>query len=285
MKQIIETIRALLRNMRALAIFAGLYALLLGTLYGFIATREAKIWQILLTLLFAASTPVIFFLLQATIINSARYGRIDWYAALLDSCKLALLALPIILIGVGINYLLNRWQVHFPPPHVASLSVAGPGKAAPVPPIHWPSVIFATARALIFFVALPLAMIQLWVDLGKQNILLYVRSGRRSVLKNLGGTFSRAYIPQSVAIYSVGLIVFALIPYVLLSVRVPLGGTWREVAVFSARLILVFVFTLFGWVITLSTFAKVDEGPGVPGTVSAEGVPTESKPLPSTVAA
>ncbi|HXM36131.1 MAG TPA: hypothetical protein VN920_13145, partial [Pyrinomonadaceae bacterium] len=130
LSSILESTRSLLKHRSSLAIFAGLYALLLAVLYGFIATREAKVWQVLLTLLFGASAPVIFFLLQATIINSARHGRIEWYVALRDSCKLALLALPLILIGVGIAYLLNRWQAHFPPPHLAPVplvSASAPG--------------------------------------------------------------------------------------------------------------------------------------------------------------
>ena len=287
LSSILDSSRLLLKNRSALAIFAGLYALLLATLYGFIATREAKVWQVLLTLLFVACAPAIFFLLQAAIINSARHGRIEWYGALRDSCKLALLALPLILIGWGIAYLLNRWQAHFPAPHLALsplVTASGPGKPIATPTTHWPTVWFATARALIFGIALPLAMIQLWVDVGKQNLLTFVRSGPRTVLKSLGQTLSRAFAPQSVLIYSLGLIVFALIPYVLLFVRVTMGGTWREIAVFSARLALVFLFTLFGWVLTLSTFAKASDGLLVPGPAPVEGAPAEgeSKPLSST---
>jgi hypothetical protein len=270
MKQIIETIRSLLKNRSSLAVFAGLYALLLATLYGFIATREAKVWQILLTLLFAACAPVIFFLLQATIINSARTGKIDWYQSLRDSCKLALVALPLIFVAFGIAYLLRRWQAHFPAPRVPSFV---PNPPPPPQPTHWPTVLFATARALVFAVALPLVMIQLWVDLGKQNLLMFFRSGVRPVLRSLGQSLSRAFSSQAVLTWSLGLIVFALIPYVLLFVRVPLGGTWREIAVFSARLILVFVFTLFGWVITLSTFAKHGDSPALPSPSPAEGEP------------
>jgi hypothetical protein len=290
MKQIIETTRSVLKNRGSLAIFAGLYALLLAALYGFIAIREAKVWQVLLTLLFIASAPVIFFLLQATIINSAREGRIDWSAALRDSCKLALLAVPLILIGVGIAYLLNRWQAHFPAPHPAPLPPVP--ASAPVPPVatpatHWPTVLFATARALIFFVGLPLALIQLWLDVGKQNLLAFVRTGPRGVLKNLGQILSRAFATESVLIYALGLIVFALIPYTLLFVHVPLGGTKREFALFTLRLVLVFVFTLFGWVLMLSTFAGTSLGPAVPtpGPVNGDPIAGESKPLPTTGAA
>ena len=110
LNSILQTMRALINDRGLLAIFAGLYALLLAMLYGFIATREATIGQVLLTLLFAASAPVIFFLLQAAIINRARRGRIEWHRALRDSCKLLLLALPVILAGVAIASLLNCWQ-------------------------------------------------------------------------------------------------------------------------------------------------------------------------------
>ena len=271
-----KSVADILRTWHVLAIFAGLYALLLATLYGFIATREARVWQVLLTLLFVASAPAIFFLMQAAIINQTRHGKIEWYQALRDSCKLGLLALPSIFAGVGIAYWLNRWQAHFPAPHLAPLplvSASAPGKPVAPPPTHWPTVWFATARALIFVIALPLVMIQLWVDVGRQNLLAFIRSGARAVLKSLGQTLSRAFAPESVLIYSLGLIVFALIPYGLLFVRAPLGGTWRELGVFSARLALVFVFTLFGWVLTLSTFAKANDGPALPSPVPAAGYP------------
>jgi hypothetical protein len=132
---------------------------------------------------------------------------------------------------------------------------------------------FATARALIFVIALPLAMIQLWVEVGKQNLLTFARSGPRAVLKSLGHSLARAFAVESVFIYSLGLIVFGLIPYVLLFVRVPLGGTKRELAAFTLRLALVFVFTLFGWVITLSTFARASGGPELPIPAPAAGDP------------
>lgn len=285
MKQIIETTRAVLKNLGSLAIFAGLYALLLATLYGFIATKEAKIWQVLLTLFFAAGAPVIFFLLQAAIINSARQARIEWYATLRDSCKLALLALPLILMAFGIAYLLNRWQSHFPAPPLAPLPVVSasvPGNVGPppLPPIHWPTVMFATARGLVFVITLPLVMIQLWVSVGKQDLLALVRSGPRTLLKSLGQTLAQAFATQSVLIYSLGLIVFALIPYVLLFGRVSLNGTWREVGVFSVRLALVFAFTLFGWVLTLSTFARANNDLPPVEPAPAEGASTEGEPKP-----
>lgn len=260
MRSIWQTMRSLFSQRAALAIFAGLYVLLLAALYGFIAIREATIWQVLLTLLFVALAPVIFFLLQAVIIDHARTGQINWPQALRDSTKLVLVTLPVILLGLGIMWLLNRWQLrHFPTPYF------GPAAIDPItnkvivrPPLHRPTILFATARGLIFGILLPLTLIHLWVAVAGQNLLSFVRGGR-VFLKSLGHILGRAFAPGSVLIYSVGLIFFALIPYELLFVHVVVPGTKREFMVFTVRLVLVFLFILLGWIITLATFSRTNQ--------------------------
>ena len=248
-----RTTRELFSQRGSLAIFGGLYVLLLAALYGFIATREATVWQILLTLLFLATAPAIFFLLQAAIINYARARRFEWSRVLRDSTKFALLAVPVILIGLGVMWLLNRWQAHFPAP---------PGNPAPLlsapaaAPMHWPTVLFATLRALIFGIVLPLALIQLWVEAAGQNMRAFVRGGGRASLIRLGQILARAFAPRSVFIYALGLVIFGLIPYVLLFVHLPVKGAWSEMSIFTVRLVLVFLFILLGWLITLGTFAR-----------------------------
>jgi len=57
-------------------------------------------------------------------------------------------------------------------------------------------------------------------------------------------------------IYAVGLIGFVLVPYVILFVPSPAKGTKTDFAFFIARLLLVYVFTLIGWVVTLSALAR-----------------------------
>ena len=257
MDSVLQATRALLSDRGSLAIFAGLYVLLLAALYGFLTTREATVWQILLTLLFLAAAPVVFFLLQAAIINRALAGRIEWSRVLGDSTKFALLALPVILVGLGVMWLLNRWQAHFPVPPI------NPGPLLSTPaaaPMHWPTVLFATLRALIFGIALPLALMQLWVEAAGQNLLAFARVGGRAFVSRLGQFLARAFAPRSVLIYMFGLIIFAVLPYVLLFVHIPVKGTWSEISIFTARLVLVLLLILLGWVITLSTFAKINQG-------------------------
>src|SRR6267143_2063538 len=106
MRSLLQATRALFSDRGSLAIFAGLYALFLAALYGFIATREATVWQVLLT--------------------------------------------------------------------------------------------------LIFGVALPLALIQFWVEIAGQNLIAFVRGGR-AFLTRLGQVLARAFTPQSVLIYVLGL--------------------------------------------------------------------------------
>jgi hypothetical protein len=258
MRSIWQTTRSLLSQRASLAIFAGLYVLLLAVLYGFIAIREATVWQVLLTLLFIALAPVIFFLLQAAIIDHARTGQINWPQALRDSTKLALVAVPVILLGLGIMWLLNRWQRHFPAPYSYPGAVDPATNQVRVAPLHRPTILFATSRALIFGVLLPLVLIHLWVAVAGQNLLAFVRGGR-VFLKRLGHILGRAFAPGSVLVYSVGLIFFALIPYELLFVHVVVPGTKREFIVFIVRLVLVFLFILLGWTITLATFSRTNQ--------------------------
>jgi hypothetical protein len=265
-QSISESTRSLIKNRGALAIFVGLYALLLGALYGFIATREATIAQVLLTLLFAAASPLIFFMLQAAIINHALTGRIEWGRELRDSTKLALAALPVIVLGVGIMWALNRWQAHFPTPYfnphaVPAVTTVGPeistpSQVVPTPPFHWPTVLFATLRALIFVVLLPLALVHLWIAVAGQDLFAMFRGGARAVFARLGQLLSGAFSPAALVTYSLGLLVFGLAPYLFLFKRITFNGAWSEITVFSVRLLLVFAFSLVGWVITLSALAK-----------------------------
>jgi len=276
-----RTVRSLFDDKRSLAIFAGLYALLLGTLYGFIAIREATVWQVSLTLLFIALAPVLFFLLQAAIINRAQAGRIEWPGVLRASTKLALATIPIVLIGLGMMWLLNRWQQHFPAPFFSPpVQPVAPGARQPVavPPIHWPDVLFTTARALIFGVVLPLALIQLWIEAARKDLMTFFRGGLRAFFARLGEMLGRAFAMDAVVVYALGLVVFALIPYVLLFVRIPTKGVWSEIAIFSVRLVLVFTFILLGWVITLTTFAKRHAGPDAPllAPISDEPSPNQT---------
>src|SRR5437588_6899019 len=248
-----STIRTMLTNLFALIVFAVLYALLLISAYFFIATREATVWQVVVTYALLILLPAEFFIFQASILSHAREGKFHWRAILVNACKCFVVTIPVLLLAWGIYFLLNKWQLRYPPPTVVLNVPAGPPKAQPM---HWPTLIFGTLRFVLFGIALPLATIHLWIEVAACNLRESLRSGGKTILSRLGKRFSGAFASESVLIYALGLIFFALVPYLLLFVPIPVKGNKTDFTIFMLRLLLSFVFTLIGWVVTLSTLAR-----------------------------
>jgi len=260
LKTFIKTLRASLANAKSLAIFAGLYALLLATLLGFIATREATVSQVVITLFFVVLIPAEFFILQAAIVDHARDTRFQWRRILTDSCKLGLVTIPVIVLGYALFYLLNKLQLKFPaPPPVATWPVA-PGPPKPQP-LHWPTLLFATLRCFLFGIALPLLSIHLWIEVAAHDLRAFVAGGASAIVRRIGSVCARAFVTNSVLTYALGLIVFVAIPYALLFIKIPAKGTKTDFFVFIARLLLVFAFTLLGWIVTVGALATTEIEP------------------------
>jgi len=265
----INSVRTLATSPRTLAILAALYALLLATLYGFISTREATLWQVTITFVFFVLIPLEFFILQTAILQHARVQKFHWAQILRDAIKLAVVTIPIILLGFAISYLLNKWQVrHLAPEPALTLPSAKAPPAAP--PLHWPTVLFATARLLILVIVLPLAAIQLWIEVTARDVRSSFAGGVKTVLQRVGNALARAFQFDSVLTYALGLIIFVLVPYAILFLRIPVKGTKTDFAVFILQLLLAFLFTLFGWVVTLATLAKIEPSPAVPVSTIAD---------------
>jgi hypothetical protein len=264
-----ETTRALLSDRSALAIFAGLYALLLTTLYGFIATREATVWQVLLTLGFLVLAPAEFFITQAAIVAHARHGEIQWRQVLGDSCKLLVITLPVIGIGWALFYLLNKWQAHYAVSTPVQFAQASPA----TPLIRSSALIFATVRSLLFWIVLPLTMIHLWIGVTNDDLGHLVSGGAGSILKRTGRALADAFAPQSVMIYVIGFVLFALVPYAVLFVQVPVNGIRTDFAVFVLRILLVYLLSLVGWLITLNSLTRIAGPPAEQPVAKAEPEP------------
>jgi hypothetical protein len=259
LKQFFEVARSLLTNPRALAILAGLYAVLLASLYGFISIREATLWQVSLTMLLLVLIPLEFFVLQAAILQHARLQKFHWGQILRDAIKLAVVTIPIILLGFLIQYLLNKWQAHYLAPEPPLIL---PGTKPPAPlPVHWPSVLFATARLLLLGVVLPLVTIHLWIETIARDVRSSFSGGVKPVFQRIGNALARAFQSDSVLTYALGLIVFVLVPYAVLFMRIPIKGNKTEFAVFILRLLLVYLFTLVGWIVTVNTLTKIEPPP------------------------
>jgi hypothetical protein len=253
----LEAARRLKGQWRVMIVLAAIYAALLAALFFFVATTEASAWQILLTLCFAALAPALFFLLQAMLVN---YARGETKALLLlrrsftDSCKLALASVPLMLAAMLLLYLLNKLQ---PASHVWTAQ-ATPPEMWPPPrlradadanaSLRWLFVAWTTLRFLLCYVALPLVAVHLWSAVARDGLLPAIKRARHHL--------ARAFAPEAVLTYAVGLLLFGLIPYALVFMRTPAASQAVEFGLFIARLALVFVFTLYGWAVTFDALAR-----------------------------
>jgi hypothetical protein len=253
----LDTARSLLTSPRALAVFAGLYALLLVSLGGFIKVREATVWQVLITFALLVLVPVEFFILQSAIVTRARDGGFQWGRIARIALKLAVVTIPMILFAYLLYFLLNKWQAHYPPPIPV---FDGPNGLPRLQPTHRPTLLFGTLRSLLFGIALPLATIHLWLEVAAHDVKQLFSGGAKPFFKRIGNVFARAFGSDSVLTYALGLIVFVVLPFaVLFGPPSVIKGNKTEFAVFSARLILAFAFTLIGWVVTLSALTKLSD--------------------------
>jgi hypothetical protein len=274
----LSSIATVFANFGALLVFAIIYAFLLVASYIFISIREATIWQVLITYALMILIPIGFFTLQAAIVNRAMDQKLRWRVILIDALKFLVVTILVLLVVWLLHYLLNKVSARYPAPVV---EIPPPAKAAqpttPItpakPPLHWPSLIFATLRFVLWGVAFPLAAIHLWIAIaGGEVRALFARSFFRRVASAL----ARAFSPDSVLIYGLGLIIFFVLPYVILVPTFRFNGNKTEFAFFGLRLLLSFVFSLIGWVLTLTTYARAV--PSLLAEVSAPAValPTES---------
>lgn len=266
------SIKTTFTNLGALAVYALIYALLVATFFKFIWTREATVWQVFITYLFMVLMPALFFILQAAIIDRVRDQKFRWRAILIDAVKFFVVTIPILLLGWLLYYLLNKWQIRYPPPTVMTFPVpAGPPKPAPV---HWPSLLFATLRFVLLGVALPLATIHLWIAVAGGEVRTLFAGGAKPFLARMGSALARAFASDSVLIYALGLIVFVVLPYAVLFVPLTVKGNKTEFTVFSLRLVLTFVFSLIGWIVTLSALTRNSSEP-LPAPPAPVPVPME----------
>jgi len=254
--------RRLFGNWRALFILLVLYAALIASLYFFIAVREASIWQVLATFLLAIIAPVLFFIIQTI---GVRYVEDDVRArdllrwSLRDFWKLFVVTVPLLLLAWLIAYLFSKFHVSAPVAVVSEAARAGAGAAAR-PPVRataeafsWKEVILTTLRFLILGLVLPLLTIQLWIAAA--------RRGLGGAFRTIKSVLAAALAPGAVLVYAIGLLLFGLIPYFLITTNYSRGGAWTEIGLLAGRLFVASLFMLFGWIITLGALSIISPEP------------------------
>jgi hypothetical protein len=257
---IITAARQVFTNWRAMLLLATVYASLLAALYFFVAVREANVAQVILTFALAIAMPLLFFLLQSMV--ASQVDEVNGGSLLRRSLgsfwKLILISLPLIALAVLIAYLLAKAQNHFgaslnnPATDVPHPLVAEAQRAA-ARPINWKVASLSAVRYLAFGLVLPLAAIHLW--------LATVHEGLGSAIRKTGTHLAHAFAPRSVLIYIAGFLIFGVAPYFLLFKTTQTKHAWLELGLLVTRLVVVFVLTLFGWVITVRALAQFSTTP------------------------
>ena len=250
-----ESLRSTLTNLRALGIFIALYALLLVSFYFFISTREATVWQVLVTYALLLILPAEFFLLQAAILEFARGRKFAVKNILVSAGKIAAVTIPVLIIGALLWWLMNKLQARFPAPPAPLVFPPAPPKA---PPTHWPTLLITTLRFVLFGVALPLATIHLWIEASVCDVRASFAGGARNVFGTMGRALARAFSSESVFVYGLGLLLFVLGPYLLLLPRLTFTGTKTAFTLFVVQVIVALVLMLIGWVVTIVTLARAN---------------------------
>jgi hypothetical protein len=114
---------------------------------------------------------------------------------------------------------------------------------------------------------LPLVAARLWLSVA--------RVGLKSTLKGAHRVAAQALAPQSVVVYAVGLLVFGFMPYFVIFKRTAVESAWGELLLFGLRLALAFVFSLWGWALTLGALARLTPEPAA---ATPEAAPAEELP-------
>lgn len=267
--------RETLRGWPGLAIVGALYALTVAAFIWLITTREATAAQVALTFALAAAVPLLFFATHAAAASHAvgaeRPGAL-LRGTLRNLGKVFVISLPLLaLLALGVwgsskleaRVLKARQRAEQAErartPQVGTGyeeegAMEGDGRAEKLPPVQWKYVFLSTARLLFFGLLLPLAALQLW--------LAAAREGLRRALFTSPRVLWRAYSVRSVFTYALGMIVFALLPYLLVAKRTPVQSGWLELTLMALRLALAFAVSLFGWLMTARALANLDRPEG-----------------------
>lgn len=216
---ILSAVRALRRNRRALLLMIAAYVGLIVAIYLFVSTREATIFQLVLTLVAVIGAPALFFVLQTV---SVSYTSDPASRRLLTrALKLILVSVPVFALTFLAAYGLSKIQTH-------------------------PTIVTAV-RYLLLAVIAPLLAIQLWIA-GSD-------SGLRVFFKSLRKVLSRTFGPESMFVYACGFLIFAIVPYWLLQQKIVIERQWLEFSVLALRLGVSALLVLLGWVTTVGALS------------------------------
>lgn len=214
-------------NIRALVVFFVVYLVLIGAAALFVVTNLATFRAVFYTFISMLLAPVVFFLLQTMCVSFS--VNVEAKVWLKDSAKkfwkLILVSLPIIVLAI-LTYRLFALAAN-------------------------ENTFIATLRFLLFAYIFPLTLIHLWIDSLRNDFV--------STYKNFKAILAKAFAPISVLIYFIGLIVFAFIPFLLLSPQIKLQQSNVVIGLLIVRVIVAFLFVFIGWIVTVNALSRITE--------------------------
>jgi len=231
--------RAMKSKPGALGLAFALYLALSGVIYLFVTTPEATVGQLVLTLVLGVVAVALFFILQRVGISYTADG-VQTKALLRDSLggfwKLFVVSLPIaVLVALGI-YAFSRLE------HLVTQgtpwSESGFLYERVIPGV----------RMIYFYVVLPLVAIQLWIAA--------THDGLGPAFRGIGRHFVRAFAPRALVTYTLVLLVFGAISYLILFTKTPVNSAWLDIGLLVARLTLAGVVIFFGWLLGVGALAE-----------------------------
>ena len=219
----VAAVRLLFQNKSMSWLVVLLYGALLFASYLFVSTREATMTQLVVTLALVVAVPALFFALAAVSVNYVSKTGVKKIFA--DGLRIVAVSVPVVIVTTIVVYALGKFDSQL-------------------------TTVVAT-RYLVAGVIAPLIAIQLWIAAS--------RDGLGSALRGIRQIAVRALAPQSVFVYGVGLLVFAVAPYFLIFHTPQIERAWLEVSLLAARLLLSALLILFGWVTTITTLSLLSQ--------------------------
>ncbi|HKS09351.1 MAG TPA: hypothetical protein VJS13_07370 [Pyrinomonadaceae bacterium] len=220
----LTAIRLLFSSKLTLLLLVLIYGALLGAGYLFVSTREATIAQLVVTFVLVIAAPVLFFALQAVSVNYVSGGT-TVKRTVYDSLRLIAVSLPLIVLTALAFYGLGKIDSH--------------------------QTVVTAVRYLLVGLIAPLLAIQLWRAAS--------HDGLSSLLRRLHHLALRAFAPQSVFVYSLGILFFLVAPYLLIFHTTQTERAWLEVSLLVVRLAVSALLILFGWVTTVGTLTLLSK--------------------------
>ena len=242
--------RHLFANWKTTAVFVALYAAFVFALYLFFTTPEARMWQVGLTMLLLLVIPVLFFVLQTMGVEYVNRERkfSEWLArAGREFWKPLLLSLPVLALAWLVIWGLNKLDYSLTAGIREAANSAGTDTAykAGEERIKTLALVMSVVSALVIYFIVPLFSMHLWIAT--------LRDGIKQTLKGFFRVLLRAFAPRSVLTYLIGFVVFAVLPYYIVTTRTPIKSPWLDLSMLGVRVGLALLVILIGWVITLGS--------------------------------